>query len=252
MRLDRFLSLASVGTRKRCKEYVYGGQVCVNGEVCCVPHYEIDAEADEVEYLEMLVKIDPVYYVFNKPQGCVSARVDSMKTVLDYFAEVPTEGLFPVGRLDKDTEGLLFVTNDGGFSHRLMSPEAHVSKTYYFMTLGSLGREEIEKLEEGVDIGLERIAKASSIQVLKTGMFEELVSEIGLEKMRPTKRGYKGREVTIATITIEEGMKHQVKRMLKHVGGLVLYLKRIAIGNYSLPEDLEVGSYRSIQVDQLP
>ncbi len=154
MRLDKFLAQASIGKRKEVRIYIKEGKVKVNGQIVTIPAIEIDEKRDRIEYINEIVKYsEKVYYMFNKPAGCITANKDKEhKTVFDFFNEEDKKGIFHVGRLDKDTEGLLFFTNDGEFEHKLMYPEKHVCKTYFFWALGSLTNEDIKCLEEGVYI----------------------------------------------------------------------------------------------------
>ncbi|MEG1087794.1 MAG: pseudouridine synthase, partial [Cetobacterium sp.] len=140
MRLDKFLAESSVGTRKNVRTYIKEGAVKVNGQVITEPAIEIKVSVDAIEYLNKIVDYTgKVYYIFHKPGGCITARKDALnKTVFDYFDGVNMNGIFHVGRLDKDTEGLLLFTNDGEFNHQLMSPQKHVEKKYFFIALGSL------------------------------------------------------------------------------------------------------------------
>lgn len=251
MRLDKFLTLASVGRRKKAKELIYGGLITVNGAVALLPDMPINPDCDVIAYNGSILKIEKVYYVFHKPQGCITARSGAEKTVLDYFSDVDTTGLFAVGRLDKDTEGLLFLTNDGDFDHSLMKPEYHVEKTYHFLSIGEISDEAIAELTAGVDVGYGEKTKPSKLRILQCGTYEELVQSIGEEKMKHSKRGYKNKPAFLGEIVLEEGKKNQVKRMLRYVKCPVIYLKRVAIGAYLLPEDLTVGEFRNIEYDEI-
>ncbi|MDF2596325.1 MAG: pseudouridine synthase family protein, partial [Clostridia bacterium] len=168
MRLDKFLAEASVGTRKIVRTYVKEGKVCVNEQVVSEAAMEIDEAVDVVNYLgQQVIHTGKVYYMFHKPAGCVTARKDPLHpTVLDYFDKVNSDGLFPVGRLDKDTEGLLFLTNDGIFNHQLMDPENHVDKKYFFWAFGILDIEDKKRLETGICIREdEHLTKPAKIEI---------------------------------------------------------------------------------------
>ncbi len=143
MRLDQFLQESLLESRKIVRTYIEEGKVFVNNIVTHQPSYEINREKDIVTYLtQQVIHPGHLYYMFHKPLGCITAKKDeSLKTVMDYFAEDLRNKLFPVGRLDKDTEGLLLLTNDGDFNNRLMNPMNHVDKTYLFVALGSLDEE---------------------------------------------------------------------------------------------------------------
>ncbi|GAA0742024.1 pseudouridine synthase [Clostridium oceanicum] len=247
MRLDKFLAESGIGTRKDVRTYIKDGMVKVNGKVIIKPAIDIEENRDIILYLDKVVKhIGKVYYMFHKPKGCITARRDeSQKTVLDYFSKENMKGIFHVGRLDKDTEGLLLLTNDGEFEHGLMCPNKHVHKKYYFCALGSLDENDIKKLEEGVLIGKGKIlTKPAKIKVEKIGTCEDFQEHMGIEKFSKKDLGLYRQPVVSGYLTISEGRKHQVKRMLKAVGCFVVYLKRVSIGNVFLDETLEKGEYR--------
>lgn len=252
MRLDRFLAQSLVGNRKEVRLYIKDGYVTVNGTLVNEPSIEIDELGDNIKYkCRTIIYIREKYYMFNKPMGCVSARTDKdFKTVFDYFSNEDPKGLFHVGRLDKDTEGLLLITNDGEFEHKLMYPENHVCKTYFFWGIGSLSLENIKKLEKGINIIQGKItAKASKVEVISSGTYEELKSQI--DGVCRRELNYNKQNVTSGYITISEGMKHQVKRMLKAAGCYVVYLERISIGSVSLDQSLKRGDYRKLTDEEI-
>lgn len=254
MRIDKFLALSSVGTRKIVRNYVKEGKITVNEQLQVDPAMEIDENADVVKYLgEVIVQTGKVYYMFHKPAGCLSTRKDEdRKTVFDYFEQVNTKGLFPVGRLDKNTEGLLFFTNDGEFNHQLMYPEKHVEKTYFFWAFGSLDAEDKKQLETGICIGEEEnLTKPAKIEVIKEGKYDELKAEMDIDDFINEKKNLYQQSVVSGYLTISEGRKHQVKRMLKAVGCYVVYLKRIAIGKVRLDETLEKGQWRVLTEEEI-
>lgn len=196
------------------------------------------------------------YYMFNKPKGCITACSDERhKTVMDYFPEDERSGLFPVGRLDKDTEGFLIITDDGRFSFRVASPEHETEKTYLFYAKGTLDEEKLKRLESGVDIS------APSVPVHKTAPAKvEKIGELTLRdiadvldedsaKLRLTRKG--DVPVTAVKITITEGKKHQVKKMAMAVGMRIVYLERIAIGGVKLDKNLGRGEYRPLTSDEI-
>jgi len=191
--------------------------------------------------------------MFHKPAGCITARSDENdKTVFDYFQDMNTEGLFPVGRLDKDTEGLLFITNDGEINHQLMYPDKHVDKTYYFWAFGSLDEEQIRQLEAGISINDEEpLTKPATLKVIKSGLFLELKDEIQGTKYEKVKKNRDVQPVLAGYITISEGRKHQVKRMLRAFGCYVIYLKRISVGSVVLDDTLQKGQYRSLSEEEI-
>ena len=165
------------------------------------------------------------YYMLNKPQGVVSATMDNHdKTVLDLLKDAPGKDLFPVGRLDKDTEGLLLITNDGELSHNLLSPKKHVDKTYLVETRELVTSEMVQRLEQGVDIGEEKLTLPAKVKILEDKKIE---------------------------LTITEGKFHQVKRMLKAVENEVVYLKRLTMGSLVLDEKLALGEYRCLTEEEV-
>lgn len=193
------------------------------------------------------------YYMFNKPRGCITARRDSRsKTVMDYFPENKREVLFPVGRLDKDTEGLLIVTDDGALCYNLLSPDMKVEKTYYFCAIGILSEEDRQSLCLGVTpytnkslvtapakISVESVCTLRDVKGLLSG------KDIALANKKGTT------PVTVGKITITEGKKHQVKRMLSSVGCRVVYLKRLSISGLFLDGMLPLGEYRPLTENEI-
>lgn len=154
VRLDKFLTEAKVGSRSEVKNYIKKGLVSVNGIPALKPETKIETKKDKVEYQgEVIAEKRFVYYMLNKPKGVVSATVDNVnQTVVSLIKEKYQDELFPVGRLDKDTEGLLLLTNDGQLAHDLLSPKKHVDKTYYALIRGYVTNSEVEKFKEGLDI----------------------------------------------------------------------------------------------------
>jgi len=193
------------------------------------------------------------YYMLHKPRGCISARRDERhKTVMDYFPEEKREALFHVGRLDKDTEGLLIITNDGKLCFDLMKPEKEVEKTYFFWVQGILTEESIRELESGVGIynDKEKITAPAKITTESTATLKDIKELLCGSDIRVSNR--RGElPVTSGYITITEGKKHQVKRMLKYVGCRVVYLKRLKIGGLKLDPDLPPGAYRPLTKAEL-
>lgn len=253
MRLDKYMAEASVGTRKIVRNYVKEGKVTVNEQIILEPATEIDEHKDVIQYLgETVVHSGNVYYMFHKPSGCITARQDkNCKTVLDYFDQDNNKGLFPVGRLDKDTEGLLLLTSDGEFCHRLMHPDKHVEKTYFFWAYGALSVNAKDSLMAGVSIGEEEaLAKAWKLEIKEEGCYQEFQDQLKLIGSKKIKINPSKQQVVAGFITIDEGRKHQVKRMLKAVGCYVIYLKRVSIGALKLDETLPKGSYRELTEEE--
>lgn len=226
MRLDKFLCETGFGTRSQVKELLKKGQVTVNGAVAKKPEQKIDEHKDQVTCQGRTASYEKyVYYMLHKPAGVVSATEDKReKTVLDLLkSEDKRDGIFPVGRLDKDTEGFLLLTDDGDLAHRLLSPRKHVDKTYYAKIDGTVTENHIEQFREGLDIGDEKKTLPAVLEIL--------VSDSETSEIR---------------ITIHEGRFHQVKRMFEAVGCKVIYLKRLSMGAVALDETLAPGAYRPL------
>lgn len=226
MRLDKFLCETGFGTRSQVKELLKKGQVTVNGVAAKKPEQKIDEHKDQITCQGKTASYEKyVYYMLHKPAGVVSATEDKReKTVLDLLkSEDRRDGIFPVGRLDKDTEGFLLLTDDGDLAHRLLSPRKHVDKTYYAKIAGSVTEAHIERFREGLDIGDEKKTLPAMLEILAS---EPETSEIW--------------------ITIHEGRFHQVKRMFEAVGCKVTYLKRLSMGAVALDETLAPGDYRPL------
>lgn len=229
LRLDKYLADMQVGTRSRIKEMVRKGRVTVDdnivkgSDVKVIPGQNIICvDGSIIGYAHM------EYYMLNKPAGVVSATEDNnCRTVLDCIGGKLRKDLFPVGRLDKDTEGLLLITNDGELAHALLSPKKHVEKCYYARLDGAIDEDMIKVLEDGVDLG-EFVAMPARVKVLSQ---TETWSEV--------------------EIIIMEGKFHQVKRMFEAVGRTVTYLKRLSMGPLVLDEGLAAGEYRELTEAEL-
>ncbi|MFI3211862.1 MAG: pseudouridine synthase [Eubacteriales bacterium] len=222
MRLDKLLCDMNIGTRNEMKEYIKKGRVRVNEQIIKKPDTKVNEYCDQI-YLDgvLLLFSKYQYYLLHKPAGYVTATKDNLHpTVMELLGEVAGKNLAPVGRLDKDTEGFLLITNDGELSHRLLSPKKHVPKTYYAKIEKPLSEKDLEQLQLGVDIGEEKLTKPAKVEIL---------SELEIH------------------LTIIEGKFHQVKRMLHAVDNEVIYLKRISMGGLQLPEDLECGEYMILE-----
>ena len=209
MRLDKYLAEMGIGTRKEIGKAVRAGRVTVNGQTAKNAAMQVAAE-DEVSMDGAPVEYEEyVYYMLNKPAGVISATEDAREsTVLDLISERQRKGLFPVGRLDRDTEGLLLITNDGGLAHRLLSPRHHVDKVYYARLDGSVGEAEKTLFAQGLKVDDTLTALPAELEILEPA--------------------------TEVRVTIREGKFHQVKRMFKAVGREVLYLKRLSMGPLAL------------------
>lgn len=229
MRLDKYLAEMGVGTRSELKKAVRAGLVQIDGVTAKKPEEKIDPENQIITYQGKEIGYAAFeYYMLNKPAGVVSATEDRFdETVIDLITTKKRKDLFPVGRLDKDTEGLLLITNDGDLAHRLLSPKKHVDKTYFARVQGKVTEEDTKAFAEGVDIGEEKLTLPAELKILVS----DEISEIEL--------------------TIREGKFHQVKRMFEAVGKEVIYLKRLTMGPLVLDESLELGDYRELSKEEL-
>ncbi len=193
------------------------------------------------------------YYMFNKPGGCITARSDPRHpTVMDYLPEEKRNLLFPVGRLDKDTEGLLIITDDGELCASLLNPEYKTPKTYFFYALGTLDEATKDKIEEGIKLYPTKdiVSMPSRLEILGStalGDIKELLSPLDLKKAnrRPETPVFYGK------VTVTEGKKHQVKRMLLFGGCRIVYLKRLSMGGITLDESLEKGNFRPLSPEEI-
>ncbi len=229
IRLDKFLADMGIGTRSEVKKYIRQGKVKVDGVIQKSPEAKIDEKNQEVMCFDKKVGYESFeYYMLHKPAGVISATTDAKdKTVIDLIESKKRKDLFPVGRLDKDTEGLLLITNDGDLAHRLLSPKKHVDKVYFAKVRGVVTKEDQKIFAEGVSIGQGEVAKPADLEILVS----DEISEIRL--------------------TIQEGKFHQVKRMFLSVGKEVVYLKRLSMGTLQLDENLALGEYRPLTEEEL-
>ena len=232
MRLDKFLAEAGLGSRKEVKQLIKKGLVTVNDQVEKKDKAQVDPKKDRVAYAgEVLHYQEHYYYLLHKPAGVISATEDKQdRTVLDLFvAQDYRSDLFPVGRLDKDTEGFLLITNDGQLTHELLSPKKHVEKEYLAQVAGVMDATDQQRFREGIPMDGELTLPA-----------ELMIDEIKEENQTSTVR-----------IILQEGKFHQVKRMVKACGKEVTYLKRIRMGDLALPADLKKGAYRELSKEEL-
>lgn len=229
LRLDKYLAEMNLGTRSEVKKFITKGQIQVNGTIVKKPEFKLDPISDRVQYQDReITYVTYEYYMLNKPSGVISATEDKRDTtVIDLIESRQRKDLFPVGRLDKDTEGLLLITNDGALAHRLLSPKKHVDKTYYAKICGEVTKEDIEIFEKGVCIGDEKLTLPAKLVILKSGAESEI------------------------ELTIQEGRFHQVKRMFQAVGKEVVYLKRLSMGGLSLDPSLKPGEYRKLTKEEM-
>ncbi|MDF2535728.1 MAG: pseudouridine synthase [Bacillales bacterium] len=225
MRIDKLLANSGFGTRTEVKKLLKSGVVLVDGKVIKDGSGHVDPESSSVSVAGAdLIYKEFVYYMMNKPQGYISATEDKyLKTVLDLLAsEDIAKGLFPAGRLDRDTEGFLLLTNDGQLAHQLLSPKKHVPKTYFARIDGEVTPDDIEIFKLGVTLEDGYETKPADLIILKSGLESEI------------------------KLTITEGKFHQVKRMFEAVGKKVVFLKRISMGGLQLDSSLKLGEYREL------
>lgn len=191
------------------------------------------------------------YYMFNKPFGYITANTDPRKPVImEFFPQFEEEGLFPVGRLDRETEGLLFVTNDGQWSHKMMHPDFNKEKRYQFTVLGDLTDEKKLILQEGVLLTSMDVKTAPCrIEILRRCCLEDVYDSLHSDIQSKEKSRRRDYPVTIGEIIITEGKKRQIRRMMRYVQCTVLRLKRVEIAGIVLDENLKPGQYRRIEID---
>lgn len=233
LRLDKYLADMSVGTRSEVKNYIRKGRVTINGEIEKRPERKINIQDDIVAIDQNVISyMEYEYYMLYKPAGVVSATEDKYcATVIDLLPKEARKDLFPVGRLDKDTEGLLLITNDGMLAHRLLSPKKKVAKVYYVVVEGIVTQEDIEKMRQGIQIKEEQGADWTTLPA------ELVILESGIESK--------------VELTIYEGKFHQVKRMFEALDKKVIYLKRLSMGNLVLDQTLEKGQYRKLKKEEI-
>ena len=232
MRLDKYLVACAVGSRTEVKNFLKSGRVTVNGKKEKSAKLQINEDTDEICFDGQKLEYEEfVYYMMNKPQGVISATEDTKhKTVLDLMDDYArAKEVFPVGRLDIDTHGLLLLTNDGKLAHALLSPKRHVDKTYLAKVDGIMTDEDIETFAQGIPL------KDFTCQPAKL----ELVS-IDTEK-----------DQSMIRVTIAEGKFHQVKRMVAYCGKEVVDLQRLTMGTLTLDEDLKRGEWRRLSKEEL-
>lgn len=235
-RLDKFISANSSLTRSEAKSALAAGRVTLNSSVCKKGETKVTDSDTVMLDGNTLKAAGMVYILLNKPAGVISATEDTRdRTVLDLVKEAPwirekcpKNGLFPIGRLDKDTEGLLVITNDGVLSHNLLSPKKHVEKEYLAVCTGCLAKDAVQRFAEGIEVGCEYKALPAKLTVVS--------ADDGNCTLK---------------IVLTEGRFHQVKRMCHEVGAEVEYLKRIRFGKLELPEDMPVGEMRFVKAEDI-
>ena len=222
-RLDKRLAGTGRWSRREVRDLCRAGRVRVDGTVVRRPEEKVE-ETSRITVDGQPVELErQVWIMLHKPAGYISATEDKkLDTVLELLPENARSDLFPVGRLDRDTEGLLLLTNDGKLAHYLLSPKRHVDKTYYARIAGQVEPEHVQAFFEGLDIGDEKKTLPADLHILQSGPESEI------------------------EVTIREGRYHQVKRMFEAIGCEVTYLKRLSMGSLKLDESLKCGAYRPL------
>ena len=232
MRLDKFLVACAVGSRTEVKNLLKAGRVTVNGKKEKSAKLQIDEERDKIRFDGQVLEYEEfVYYMMNKPKGVISATEDPKhRTVLDLLDDIAlSKEVFPVGRLDIDTHGLLLLTNDGKLAHALLSPKRHVDKTYLAQVKGIMTQEDVETFAEGIPLK-DFTCQPARLEILSTDT-EKNQSQI--------------------RVTIAEGKFHQVKRMVVYCGKEVVDLQRLTMGTLVLDENLQRGEWRRLTKEEL-
>lgn len=229
IRLDKFLADMGRGTRSQIREMAKNGRISINGQPVKKTDLKVDPERDAVAVDgQPVAYVTHEYYMLHKPAGVVTATEDNLhRTVMDLL-KTARKGLFPVGRLDIDTEGLLLITNDGELAHQLLSPKKHVDKVYFARVAGALPEDAAQRMAEGM--------------TLRDGT-PVLPAELAID-------GTDGDE-TLVRLTIREGKFHQVKRMFEALGCRVIYLKRLSMGPLALDPELPCGAARPLTEQEI-
>lgn len=229
IRLDKYLADMGIGTRTEVKKFIRSGRIQVDGRIEKKPELKVDTATQQITFDNTpVVYQEYEYYMLHKPAGVVSATTDKKeKTVLDLLTVQKRKDLFPVGRLDKDTEGLLLITNDGVLAHRLLAPGKHVDKVYFARVEGTVTEADVLAFSQGLDIGDPELTLPAKLEIQSSDTISEIL------------------------LTIQEGRFHQVKRMFEAVGKKVIYLKRLSMGALCLDEDLPKGAFRALTEQEI-
>ena len=229
MRLDKFLKECNVCSRSESKQILKKGLIKVNDKIIKDSSYKLDENKDVVTYNDKVIEYQEfVYIMLNKPSGVVSATTDSKDTtVIDLVSEYAHKELFPFGRLDKDSVGLLILSNDGKLAHELLSPKKHVSKVYYLKIKGRLDESDVKAFKEGITLEDGYVTKEGELEIIKSG------------------------EISECYATINEGKFHQLKRMFIALNKEVVFLKRIKFKDIVLDESLNEGEYRLLTDEEI-
>jgi 16S rRNA pseudouridine516 synthase len=230
IRLDKLLADYGFGSRREVKSIIRTGSVSVNSEIVTDASIKIEPRTDRVMVNGQLLHYrEYFYFMMNKPAGVISATSDIKETtVLDIMPDrYKVKGLFPVGRLDKDTEGLLLISNDGQLAHRLLSPRNLVPKTYYAEILGMVEPDDVQAFKKGILLDEDFTTLPSKLVILESG------------------------NISRVEITIYEGKYHQIKRMFEAIDKRVAYLKRISMGSLHLDPTLSAGEVRELTENEI-
>lgn len=229
MRLDKFLKECNVCSRSESKQILKKGLIKVNDKVIKDASYKLDENKDVVTYNDKVIEYQEfVYIMLNKPSGVVSATTDAKDaTVIDLVSEYAYKELFPFGRLDKDSVGLLILSNDGKLAHELLSPKKHVSKVYYLKVKGRLDENDVKAFKEGITLEDGYLTKEGNLEIIKSD------------------------EISECYATISEGKFHQLKRMFIALNKEVVFLKRIKFKDIVLDESLNEGEYRLLTNEEI-
>jgi 16S rRNA pseudouridine516 synthase len=228
-RIDKILASSGYGSRKDVKKLIKAGQVSVNDNIVSDAGFQVNPSEDQISVAgQDLIFHEHVYIMLNKPEGAISSTHDTKDTtVIDLLeGEYSHRNLFPVGRLDKDAQGLILLTDDGKLAHKLLSPKNHIEKTYYVEVKGKLDDSDINAFAQGIQLE-DFITLPSKLDVLESG------------------------NISRCYVTICEGKYHQIKRMMQARGKKVIYLKRLSIGALKLDEELSPGSWRQLTQDEI-
>lgn len=230
MRLDKYLGHVGYGSRSEVQKLIKQKRVHIDDKIINKPEQGVVAGKQVVKVDGEIVPYKEFYYfIMNKPQDVITATRDNVhRTVVDLLEEIDrNKDVAPVGRLDKDTEGLLVLTNDGKTAHSLLSPKKHVDKVYFAKVEGEMTQDDVIAFSEGIELGDGIKCMPAKLKILSAGDISEV------------------------HITVKEGKFHQVKRMVGNLGKKVVYLKRVKMGGFDLPEDLPLGSYRELTDEEL-
>ncbi|MGT2932987.1 pseudouridine synthase [Streptococcus catagoni] len=225
MRLDKLLENTKIGSKNQVKKLIKARQVTIDGRIATSGRQNVDSGIQEILVEGQQIRAFPeAYYLLNKPAGTVTARTDSKhQTVVDLLREDDKkEGIYPLGRLDRDTEGLVLMTTNGPLGFRMLHPKYHVKKKYYLAVNGFLGQDAVEFFMNGVVFPDGNVCKPAQLEIIE-----------------------EGEDVSLAYLTISEGKFHQVKKMFLTYGLKLIYLKRVAFAEFELSQ-LKVGDYRPL------